>query len=191
VNAPYRAHADPPKTLTLTDRLRRLNDNLQRLAARLKDSIAAAIGKTVAEAVKDGVSDLLGVEDEPEPRRDAYPGGYGHGRHWEEGDDYGRYGGDPWRYQDEDPPPLPKPGRGDGRWKEAVRAAMQTALWWLRRQPTRRPMLTTTLVALAAGSAALVAGPTLVACVSVAASVVSLLLTAESTGTAAELIADG
>src|SRR5262249_56829325 len=62
MTVPYRAHADPPPR-TLTDRVRQLNDNLQHLAIRLKDAIAAAIGRAVADAVRDGVSGLLGVEE--------------------------------------------------------------------------------------------------------------------------------
>jgi hypothetical protein len=50
-------------------------------------------------------------------------------------------------------------------------------------------VLTTALVALAAGSAAFIAGPTFAACVSVALSVAGLLLTADSTRTATELFA--
>src|SRR5262249_46568816 len=103
-------------------------------------------------------------------------------------DDQG-YENDPWRGEDEELPVPPKPPT-NGRWKGAIRAAMQTGLWWLRQQPTKRPLLTTALVALAAGSAAFVAGPTLVACVSVVASVVGLLMTTDNATSAAELITD-
>ena len=66
MTAPYRAHADPP--LTLTDRVRQLNDNLQHLAVRLKDAIATAVGRAVAQAVRDGVNALLGARDgRPDP----------------------------------------------------------------------------------------------------------------------------
>jgi hypothetical protein len=186
MNAPYRAHADPP--VSLADRLRQLNDSLQRLALRLKDAIAGAIGKAVAEAVRDGVNGLLGGEDEAEQTRDDFYGGLRQGRHgWD--DEEERHEDDPWYDGAEELPIPPRPARRvNSRWREAVRAAMQTALWWLRQQPCKRPILTTAVVALAAGSAAFVAGPTFAACVGVLASVVSLLLTADSARSAAELI---
>ena len=187
MSVPYRAHADPPKTLT--DRVRQLNDNLQRLAVRLKDAIAAAIGRAVAEAVKDGVNGLLGG-DEADRSRDDF-GDYRSRRQGWEADNQ-QHEDDPWRDDDEELPIPPRPVRStNSRWKEAVRAAMQTGLWWLRQQPTKRPILTTTLVALAAGSAAFIAGPTLVACVGVVASVVGLLMTTDSATAAAELIGTG
>jgi hypothetical protein len=174
----------------LTDRVRQLNDSLQHLAIRLKDAIAAAIGRAVAEAVRDGVSGLLGVQEQPQRGLEHYDDHYRFGRHdWDDQDDR-RDEDDLWRDDDRLPIPSKPARRPNSRWKEAVRAAMQTGLWWLRQQPTKRPVLTTTLVALAAGSAAFVAGPTLAACVSVVASVVGLLMTAETPTTAAELIAD-
>jgi hypothetical protein len=183
----YRAHADPPATLA--DRVRQLNENLATLAVRLKDAIAGIISKAVAQAVHDGVNGLLGN---------------GELLHRNQGFGQSRRQHDPWQveteedgWQDEDQEqawrygqPAPQATQ-TCRWTEAARAAAQTALWWLRQQPRRRPMLTTTLVALAGGCAALVAGPTLVGCVTVAVSVVSLLLTADSTRSAAELLAAG
>ena len=47
----HHAHADPPHTLA--DRLRQLNDNLQRLGQRLKSSIASLIGTTIADPYVD------------------------------------------------------------------------------------------------------------------------------------------
>jgi hypothetical protein len=62
-------------------------------------------------------------------------------------------------------------------------------LWWLRDQKGRRPVLTTSLVALAAGVTALVAGPAVGGSVGVFASVVSLVLTADAATTAANRLA--
>jgi hypothetical protein len=184
----YRSHADPPATLA--DRVRQLNENLATLAVRLKDAIAGIISKAVAQAVHDGVNGLLG--------NDGLHHGFGQSRRqndgWQTGgerdpwaDDQDDEQGTSWRYSQ---PPAPEPNH-NCRWTEATRAAAQTALWWLRQQPLKRPVLTTTLVALAGGCAALVAGPTLVGCVTVAVSVVSLLLTADSTRSAAEMLASG
>jgi hypothetical protein len=155
------------------------------------DAFASAIGWAVADAVRDGVGGLLGVEEGPQRGLEYHDDRHRFGRHdWDDHDDH-RDEDDPWRDDDRLPIPSKPARRTNSRWKEAVRAAMQTGLWWLRQQPTKRPVLTTTLVALAAGSAAFVAGPTLVACVSVVASVVGLLMTAETPTTAAGLIADG
>jgi hypothetical protein len=187
----YRSHADPP--ISLADRVRQLNENLATLAVRLKDAIAEIISKAVAQAVHDGVNGLLGNSDlthrhsgpglnrsqqdnwQAGPERDPWAG--------DEDEDEGRQ----WNYGQ------PAPARTDrrSRWTEAARAAAQTALWWLRQQPKKRPLLTTTLVALAGGCAALVAGPTLVGCLTVAVSVVSLLLTTDSTRSAAEMLGVG
>ena len=68
MTAPYRGHAGPPPR-ALTGPVRQLDDNLQRLAVRSKDAIAAAIGGAVAEAVKDGVNGLLGGDDGADPAR--------------------------------------------------------------------------------------------------------------------------
>jgi len=181
MTTPYRAHADPP--ITLTDRVRQLNDNLQDLALRLKDAIATAVGRAVAQAVRDGVNALLGAREEhPDPKRfDGRP--QADRRAWDDEDA-------PWFDPAEEVVPPAQPARpAANRWKEAGRAALQTALWWLRQQPRRRPILTTTLVAVAAGSVALVAGPGFAACVSVIASIASLLLTDDSARSAADLLA--
>ena len=58
---------------------------------------------------------------------------------------------------------------------------MKASAWWLREQRSRRPVLTTSLVALAAGVTAFVAGPALAGSLGVLASVVSLVLTADVT----------
>jgi hypothetical protein len=66
------------------------------------------------------------------------------------------------------------------RWRDALGSAMQAALWWMRQQPSRRPVLTTLAVAVAAGVTAFIAGPTLAAGVGVVASAAGLLLTANA-----------
>jgi hypothetical protein len=178
----YNAHADPPTTLA--DRVRQLNENLATLAVRLKDAIAEIISKAVAQAVRDGVSGLLGNGGpfgQTRRLRDPFRDGAEDDPWSDDRDEDQAY---PWHCTE------PTPQR-PSRWTEAARAAAQTALWWLRQQPRKRPVLTTTLVALAGGCAALVAGPTLVGCVTVAVSLVSLLLTADSTRSAAEMLAAG
>lgn len=176
----FHSHADPPATLA--GRLGQLNDTLQDMAARLKDAIASAVGRAVAQAVRDAVRALLGEEEE---ERETDP--YGRPMTQEVDDPWYDPDAGPWRDQEVQHQYPATPRRAASRWVCAARAAVQAALWWLRRQPRKRPALTTALVAVAAGGAALFAGPTLAACVGVAASAVGLLLTADSARSAAEM----
>jgi hypothetical protein len=190
----YHAHADPPHTLA--DRLHSLDYNLQAVAARLKDAIASAVSTTLGQAIRDAIRKLLGGPGQSTRPSDAFAS---YGR-----ESRGSYEGlerrDEWaRYDDdnlwgEDSYELVRPRSPStsaaSRWSNALRAAVQTALWWLRTRPCRKPLLTTAIVALSAGGVALFAGPTFAACVSVVASVAGLLLTADSARTAGELVAE-
>jgi hypothetical protein len=199
------SHADPPHTLK--ERLRQLNENLQALGERLKNSIATVIGATIAEAVKDAIRRLLGLAQPggiiippygPEPwyddrnsrwERDGVRGWDREDRGWNrEQEDYD----DGWDRQDNDyrsPDREPEPATNEqcNRWRNAWTSGLQTALWWLKYQPSRRPVLATITVTLAAGFTAFVAGPVFAAGVGVLASIASLLLTADATKSAAEL----
>jgi hypothetical protein len=203
----WHSHADPPRTLTR--RLENLNGNLQSLHQRVKESIAGAISAAVAEAIRDVVSDLLGVpirsNQQPGFNSDARQT-YQHQQHrdrfdaeerndWQE--DY-----DPeqnlWQDNDhyEHGRALPVPINPQQQpqeetctpWHNALGAAFKAGLWWLQKQKSRRPVLTTTLVALAAGVTALIAGPVLPASLSVLASVGSIVLTADSARTTGDLL---
>jgi hypothetical protein len=199
----YTGGADPPRTLA--ERLSRLNDNLQALGERLKTSIAALVGDAIGDAVRAAVRNLLGTRETPalaagfrddrdyrEPYRprddrealhrsdhrdaDARDPWGDDERRWPEEDDY------PSRWESEErPQDRPK------RWHNALGAAAQSALWWLRYQPRNRPVLTTLAVALAAGITGFVAGPALAAGAGVLASVAGLMLTANATQSAAEI----
>jgi hypothetical protein len=180
---PWHAHADPPRTLG--ERLEQLNDNLQSLAQRLKDAIASAISSTIAATVRDLVRSLLGIQEDQ--RSDNYSLGQRWGNphdEWYEPDDA------LWEEEQEHLPVRREPSNevANKGWQDAARAAVQAGLWWLRNYPCRRPILTTTLVALAAGGTALVAGPTFAACVSVVASVASLVLTADAARSACTIL---
>jgi hypothetical protein len=101
---------------------------------RLKEAIASAIGTTVADAVRDTVHNLLGGDESSAQHRydrwhddDNYRGGRGA---WDDPDD-------PWHAPDPyDNHPLrrsPSPRRyGTSRWGQALTAALQPSLWWLR-----------------------------------------------------------
>jgi hypothetical protein len=182
MNHPY-GSPDPPRTLA--DRLERLNDNLRTLGERLKASIAGVVGDAIADAVRDAVRGLLGSKETP---ADSYRDHRDHRAptYYHDGED------DPWaeedhRWEEEDFTPTreaPAMRNGVGRrWRNAMSAALQAALWFLRRQPRRRPVLTTLAVTLAAGVTGFVAGA------GVLASVAGLLFTAEASKSAAEFAA--
>jgi hypothetical protein len=126
---------------------------------------------------------LLGVPEEPPV------GIYPLDRRRREPDDWHDPQEDLWSQEYHQPEPAPSESRSRSRWNDACRAAVQAALWWLKQQPCQRPVLTTTLLAVLAGGVALVAGPSFAACVSVIASVASLLLTADAARSAASLFA--
>jgi hypothetical protein len=181
---------DPPRTLA--QRLSRLNDNLQDLGERLKASIAGLLGDAIAEAVRDSVRGLLGG-------REALRDPYSERRDHHARDNYGEPEDDPWGDEDrrwreeEDCAParrMPAARSAAGhRWRDAVGAAVRAALWFLKRQPRRRPVLTTLCVTLAAGVTGFVAGPLLAAGAGVLASVAGLVFTADAYQSAAELAA--
>ena len=180
---------DPPRTLA--ERLTQLNDNLQSLGERLKASIASLLGDAIADAVRDSVRKLLGGEDAPaDPYRDQRE--YHSPAHYREDVD------DPWgdedrRWEEEDYTPSRQTqttrNSATDRWRNAMSAALQAALWFLKQQPRRRPILTTLAVTLAAGVTGFVAGPMLAAGAGVLASVASLMFTADASKSASELAA--
>jgi hypothetical protein len=186
----YHAHADPPRTLA--ERLAQLNDNLQALGERLKASIAGVVGDAVADAVRDSVHSLLGGKEAPAHPYGDRPASNRCREHPDSKVD------DPWseedrRWADEDEevyaPARERPSAGNvaGRWHDALNAALQISLYFLKQQPRRRPVLTTVCVSVAAGVTAFVAGPVLAAGAGVLASLAGLILTAAASQTAAEL----
>jgi len=161
----------------LAQRLDRLSDTLQSLGQRLKESIAEAVSSAVSGAVRDAVCGLLGTLNEPD-RFDDRPW------HQDPDEPSWRNPGRPLWAEDEDfmpaaRHPLTTRRYTSSRWSEALGVGLQAGLCWLRHQPRRRPLLTTVLVAAAAGLTALFAGPAVVAGASVLASTAGLLLTAD------------
>jgi hypothetical protein len=193
---PYHdAHTGPLPTLA--DRLHCLNDSLLSLAARLKDAIASSVGTAVSQAIRDLVRSLLG-EQEHRGRDDGRcPNDFDHQRYAEPSNGFDAdshdfdENEDLWQQDNRRQPGsavLAEPAAPARRWPEALRAAVQAGFCWLRTRPLRRPVLTTALIALAAGGTALVVSPAAAACLSVAASLASLLLTADSVRLIAEFL---
>jgi hypothetical protein len=189
----YHAHADPP--LTFSERLGRLKDNLQALGVRLKQSIASVIGTTIAEAIRDAIHKLLGGDDQPTPFEPSY---HEQRDRFTPRDRWDDRNSSPWDYDEEprwneeefctpsQPSPAPR-NESPKRWRNALTAGVQTALWWLKHQPMRRPVIATVVVVLAAGVTGYIAGPTVAAGATVLTSIASLLLTSGAIQSAAEL----
>ena len=190
----YPSNADPP--LGLAGRILSLNETLRSLASRLRDSIAQAVGGAVADAIRHLVRSLLGEQDRRPRDSDTFA------ERFERDDRFGfadsdeldrdEPGDEQWQHRRHEPSLPPRQATAtehSRRWGQALRAAVQAGLLWLRRGPCRRPVLTTAVVALAAGGTALVAGPAVAAFLSVAASVAGLLITADSATAVAELLA--
>src|SRR5262245_20433822 len=185
------ALSDPPPR-TLAERLDRLNDNLQSLHGRLHEAIASAVGSAVADAVRDAVRGLLGGNhtSEPEPVADSP---HGHYRDPDRADPGWEDSGGLWHGHDPHPEPArpqpqPTPAQKPSRWRDALSAGVQAAVWWLRRQGRQRPLVTTAVVALAAAAAAFLGGPTLGAGVGVLTSLAGLLWASDDAGQAADTL---
>jgi hypothetical protein len=155
--------------------LPRLQDDLRLLALRLKEEVARLVAEAVADAVRDSLRRLLGTEGgAARDFRHHLPGPEAEEADWQE----------PLWEQDVPPePPQPSPAAGR-RWRQALGAAAEAGLWWLGRQPSRRPWLTAAAVALAAGGVAFVAGPAAGAAAGVLVSAAGLLLTSGVAGAA-------
>jgi hypothetical protein len=142
--------------------------------------------------VRDSVRGLLGgkeaLQDPYRDRSDHHaPGYYGEREDDPWGDEDRR-----WREEEDYAPARQAPAARSGaglRWRNAVGTALQAALWFLKRQPSRRPVLTTLAVTLVAGVTGFVAGPLLAAGAGVLSSVAGLLLTADAYQSAAGLAA--
>jgi len=180
------ARSDPPRTLA--QRIEKLNDNLEILRSQLKDEIAKAVSVAVADAVRDAVRSLLG-RDTRMLTQDPTPDGLLEDRRWNEPEEKE----DLWQEEQDVEPEedflVPHPTENTNRWQQALRTALSTGLWWLKRQSSSRPILTTALVAVAGGVTALLAGPAIAASAVALVSAASLVMTAETAGSATSGIA--
>jgi hypothetical protein len=148
----------PPQP-SLAERLDLLTRHLDALGRQLRDGIARAVAQAVSGAVEQALGTLLGKA----PTQRPWP--YQGEQHrpvsrWD--DDADDEDMDPWmnnphpQYARPTTPPAPTP-RG-GHFASALAVGLRTAVWWFRQARSRRPVLTTLAVGLAAGIAVLAAG---------------------------------
>ena len=162
---------------SLQERLRRLGDAFHVLGEDLKRSIAALVGRAIADAMTDAIRRLLGGEGRPntDPIHDeGDPWDETQDRSWEDDEDSS------WPTSGHAPPSASKEPTTRNRWRAAAGVALQAGLWWLRNRP-RRPFLTTVAVTTVAAVTGFVAGPAFAVCVGILASAAGMLLTAQTT----------
>jgi hypothetical protein len=182
----------PTVRRSLADRLQRLSSNFDSLGHQLRDEIATAVGKAIAEAVSDAIRSVLGngQENHLSPSRRGWPQEQPRPLwdqpHQRDQDPWAAPADDPWllenRYEsecDEDVDPEPPSSTPSSTprlrsWVAALTTGWQAGLWWLKRQQGKAPVLTTLAVGLAAGLVILAAGPVAAAAVSAVGAVVGL-----------------
>jgi hypothetical protein len=165
----------------LAGHLERLRLLLDGLGARLRDGVAAAVGRTVAAAVYDAVHDLLqdGAEELAGAR---YRAGWSD----EEADEHWQRRRDPY---DPDPDPFgegrlapdpDEPAPRWGRWGAALALACQALTLYMRRRRTRHPLAAAAGVGPASALAVYLGGPRLLAGVGLGGSALSLAYLADA-----------
>jgi hypothetical protein len=180
----------------LAGHLERLRLLLDGLAARLREGVAGAVGRTVAAAVYDAVHDLLhdGVQELTSAR---YRAGWSD----EEGDQPWQRRRDPYDSYPADLDPFGEERLGQpdpdepaprwGRWGAALALACHALTLYLRRKGTRYPLAAAVGVGLASALAIYLGGPLLVAGVGLGGSALSLACLADSLRHGASLFALG
>jgi hypothetical protein len=180
----------------LAGHLERLRLLLDGLAARLREGVAGAVGRTVAAAVYDAVHDLLqdGVQELTSARNRAGWSDEEVDEHWQRRrDPYDPYAADLDPFEDESVAPAPdEPVPRWGRWGAALALACHALTLYLRRKGTRHPLAAAVGVGLASALAIYLGGPLLLAGVGLGGSALSLACLADSLRAgAASLIALG
>ena len=148
--------------------LDRLQASLETLGERLREAVSRLVGEAVADAVREGVRVLVSP-----PTTASFPHAPDVLREdWEQRTWHDSYR-QPWDDMDEEEPiaayddcvsteppaALPTPAW----WSRAAAVGCQAAAWWLRRQTSRFPVLTTLGLGCSAALTAYVAGPLIVA----------------------------
>jgi hypothetical protein len=191
----YHSRASPGDA-PLARHLEKLSSALDHIGEQLREAIADAVGRTVAEGVGEAIlAALSGPDVEPRSHRSSSsswpwhsPSGWGeperpswareeHGHderftpsRYEESD----------AYEDDDSPEYDTPSepateRRHMAWATAVTAGLQTAAWSLRREPEQRSVAGSVSVGLLAFLVTLLGGPTAGAVAGLAASALGLL----------------
>jgi hypothetical protein len=179
----------------LSGHLLRLRRTLDALGRRFRDSVAVAVGQTVAGAVREAVhamlSDFSGTLPithapltPPSPSRSLWGHGGDHQPDgWHAGPaEYDPDDLDPEAHDLPDCPAPPDERKPTSRWPLAVAVGCQAAAWWLRRRLARIPVLAAVAVGLLAAVATYATGPLAVAGVGLAGSALNLVGTAEAVG---------
>src|SRR2546423_1580426 len=129
----------------LLDRLDRLQETLQTIGQRLRDSIAQVVGTQVGEAVRDALEGVLHGRQPQDRALDHHsyrPDPYRERDHLYDAREENGFWHDPERHTPEpmlqperipEPTPEPRPSR----WKALLVGAVELATWWLRRGPQR------------------------------------------------------
>jgi hypothetical protein len=150
----------------LARHLGRLQQSLDSVAEQVREAVANAVGRTMAEAVYEALRPRAGP-GYPLPHSSYSGRGSTSRRDWEERAWDRDSGRSDWRdaYDDDyddpryDDDPEPASSRQDeprtGRWGRAVAAGLQAAAWWLRRHPGRVSLLAALAVGAVAGLAVL------------------------------------
>ena len=174
-----------PSRSGLPRHLSRLRLALEALLARLRGSVADAVGRTAADALGEAVQAALGgadatpasltvspssgsgrsfFDEREEPPWSRQTPGRGRGDRlyddrFDRDDPYER------RFDDDEPDPddMPaeRPDAGEEAWWRALAVSLQAAAWWWARQPGRASALAALAVGLAAGMATLGGGAAL------------------------------
>jgi hypothetical protein len=156
---PYYPPVTGPPQPSLAERLDLLNRHLDVLGRQLRDGIARAVAQAVSGAVEQALGTLLGKA--PAQTQWPYQGEHRPANRWD--DDPDDEDMDPWtnsphpQYARPTTPPA-APNPPGGHFASALAVGLRTAVWWFRQARSRRPVLTTLAVGLAAGIAVLAAG---------------------------------
>jgi len=141
--------------------LARLRESLETLTERVRDALAHAVGDAVASAVREAVRLLVDDSVASLPARPSWQEHDPDRPSWQHeqsfwNDDYDD------QLDDVDTVPeamQPKSIPQASRWPRAIAIGFQAAAWWLRRQASRFPVVTTLGIGLAASVAAYAASP--------------------------------
>jgi hypothetical protein len=153
---PYYPPTPSPQPASLAERLDILNRHLDALGRQLRDGIARAVANAVSGAVEQALGTLLGKA--PTQRQWSYQGDHRPVSRWDD-DPEDNEDLDPWapnHYRPNVPAPTNEKA-APTKWASAFAAGLHTAFWWFRQARSRRPVLTTLAVGLAAGIAVLTA----------------------------------